>query len=37
LWGLEKMILKVLQEENIWRYIGEISGQYLWKELEGDH
>jgi hypothetical protein len=31
------MILKVFQEENIWRYIGEISGQYFWKELEGDH
>jgi hypothetical protein len=22
-------------EENTWRIIGGISGQYLWKELEG--
>jgi hypothetical protein len=27
----------ISQEENTWRYIGEISGQYFWKELEGDH
>ena len=25
----------ISQEENTWRYIGEISGQYFWKELEG--
>jgi hypothetical protein len=25
----------ISQEENIWRYIGEIFGQYFWKELEG--
>jgi hypothetical protein len=25
----------ISQEENIWRYIGEISGQYFWKELGG--
>jgi hypothetical protein len=25
------------QEENTWRYIGGISGQYFWKEFEGDH
>ena len=27
----------ISQEENTWRYIGGISGQYFWKELEGDH
>jgi hypothetical protein len=27
----------ISQEENIWRYIGGISGQYFWKELEGDY
>jgi hypothetical protein len=27
----------ISQEENIWRYIGGIFGQYFWKELEGDH
>jgi hypothetical protein len=25
----------ISQEENIWRYIGGIFGQYFWKELEG--
>jgi hypothetical protein len=24
----------ISQEENIWRYIGRIFGQYFWKELE---
>jgi hypothetical protein len=33
-----KMILKVfLKRKNTWRYIGGISGQYFWKELEGDY
>jgi hypothetical protein len=27
----------ISQEENTWRYIGGISRQYFWKELEGDH
>jgi hypothetical protein len=27
----------ISQEENIWRYIGGIFGQYFWKELEEDH
>jgi hypothetical protein len=27
----------ISQEENIWRYISGIFGQYFWKELEGDH
>jgi hypothetical protein len=27
----------ISQEENTWRYIGGISGQYFWKELERDH
>jgi hypothetical protein len=27
----------ISQEENTWRYIGGISGQYFWKELEGDY
>jgi hypothetical protein len=27
----------ISQEENTWRYIGGISGQYFWKEFEGDH
>jgi hypothetical protein len=27
----------ISQEENTWRYIGGISGQYFSKELEGDH
>jgi hypothetical protein len=27
----------ISQKENTWRYIGGISGQYFWKELEGDH
>ena len=27
----------ISQEENIWRYIGGISGQYFWKENEGDY
>jgi hypothetical protein len=27
----------ISQEENMWRYIGGICGQYFWKELEGDH
>jgi hypothetical protein len=27
----------ISQEENTWRYIGEISGQYFLKELEGDY
>jgi hypothetical protein len=32
------MILKVfLKRKNTWRYIGGISGQYFWKEFEGDH
>jgi hypothetical protein len=25
----------ISQEENTWRYIGGISGQYFWKESEG--
>jgi hypothetical protein len=25
----------ISQEENIWRYIGGLSGQYFWKESEG--
>jgi hypothetical protein len=25
----------ISQEENIWRYIGGIFGQYFWKEIEG--
>ena len=25
----------ISQEENTWRYIGGISGQYFWKEFEG--
>jgi hypothetical protein len=32
------MILKVfLKRKNTWRYIGGISGQCFWKELEGDY
>jgi hypothetical protein len=27
----------ISQEENIWRYIGGIFGQYFWKKFEGDH
>ena len=27
----------ISQEENIWRIIGGIFGQYFWKELDGDH
>jgi hypothetical protein len=27
----------ISQEENIWRYIGGIFGQYFWIEFEGDH
>jgi hypothetical protein len=27
----------ISQEENTWRYIGGISGQYFLKEFEGDH
>ena len=27
----------ISQEENTWRYIGGIFGQYFQKELEGDH
>jgi hypothetical protein len=27
----------ISQEENTWRSIGGIFGQYFWKELEGDH
>jgi hypothetical protein len=27
----------ISQEENTWRYIGGIFGQYFWTELEGDH
>jgi hypothetical protein len=27
----------ISQEENTWRIIGGIFGQYFWKELEGDH
>jgi hypothetical protein len=27
----------ISQEENTWRYIGGISGQYLWKEIEGGY
>jgi hypothetical protein len=27
----------ICEEENIWRYIGGIFGQYFWKELEGDY
>jgi hypothetical protein len=26
----------ISQEENIWRYIDGIFGQYFWKELEGE-
>jgi hypothetical protein len=25
----------ISQEENTWRYIGEIFGQYFWKNLKG--
>jgi hypothetical protein len=25
----------ISQEENTWRYIGGIFGQYFWKEIEG--
>jgi hypothetical protein len=25
----------ISKEENTWRYIGGISGQYFWKEIEG--
>jgi hypothetical protein len=25
----------ISQEENIWRYIGGIFGQYFWKQFEG--
>jgi hypothetical protein len=27
----------ISEEENTWRVIGGISGQYFWKELEGDY
>jgi hypothetical protein len=27
----------ISQEENTWRYIGGIIGQYFWKEFEGGH
>jgi hypothetical protein len=27
----------ISEEENIWRIIGGIFGQYFWKEPEGDH
>jgi hypothetical protein len=27
----------ISEEENIWRIMGGIFGQYFWKELEGDH
>jgi hypothetical protein len=27
----------ISQEENTWRYIGGIFGQYFWKEFEKDH
>jgi hypothetical protein len=27
----------ISQEENLWRIIGGIFGQYFWKEFEGDH
>jgi hypothetical protein len=27
----------ISQEENTWRIISGIFGQYFWKELEGDH
>jgi hypothetical protein len=27
----------ISQEENTWRYIVGIFGQYFWKEFEGDH
>jgi hypothetical protein len=27
----------ISQEEDTWRYIGGIFGQYFWKELEGDY
>jgi hypothetical protein len=27
----------ISQEENTWRYIDGIFGQYFWKELEGGH
>jgi hypothetical protein len=31
------MMNSISQEENTWRYIGGIFGQYFWKELEEDH
>jgi hypothetical protein len=27
----------ISREENIWRILGGIFGQYFWKEFEGDH
>jgi hypothetical protein len=27
----------IYQEENTWRYIGGIFGQYFWTELEGGY
>jgi hypothetical protein len=27
----------ISEEENTWRYISGIFGQYFWKELEGDY
>jgi hypothetical protein len=27
----------ISEEENIWRYIGGIFGQYVWRDLKGDH
>jgi hypothetical protein len=27
----------IFEEENTWRIIDGIFGQYFWKELEGDH
>jgi hypothetical protein len=27
----------ISEEENIWRIIDGIFGQYFWKELEGDY
>jgi hypothetical protein len=27
----------ISQEENTWRYIGGIFGQYFWKEIKGGY
>ena len=36
-WNLKIDSEGISEEENIWRIIGGIFGQYFWKELEGDH